>query len=331
MLPSADFPTVSATPQPASGTAIQSQPRFQRVRVIVNPSAGQDEPILNTLNTTFRAAGVDWDILITKEAGDGRRLTEEALAAGADVIAAYGGDGTVMEVASVLAGTHIPLAILPGGTANVIAAELGVPPDLAGALALINHEAAVIQAMDVGQVGEYRFLTRIGMGLEVAVIEETDREAKSRLGWLAYALTLLQKLTDPPVARYRLLIDGREIEAEGLMCVVANSGTFSPNTGVAGRPLSLGPEVSVNDGLLDVVVIRRSNLASLLSVAASLVAGNDKAEPLERWPAREVTVMSDPPQGVQCDGEIIGMTPVTARVAPQALRVIVPPPVPTPR
>ncbi len=91
---------------------------FKRVHVIVNPASGRDQPILHVLNSVFHPANVDWDIYVTKAAGDARRLAAEAVQAGADAVAVYGGDGTVAEVAAGLLGSEMPLAILPGGTTN---------------------------------------------------------------------------------------------------------------------------------------------------------------------------------------------------------------------
>src|SRR5688572_14012985 len=119
----------------------------KRVHVIINPAAGQDRPVLGILNKAFKDAEIDWDVFITKEAGDARRFAEEAVAAKADVVAVYGGDGTVMEVANGVKNTGVPLAIFPGGTANVMSVELGIPSDLAEACALVcsdNHDIRVV-------------------------------------------------------------------------------------------------------------------------------------------------------------------------------------------
>src|SRR5258708_35994489 len=96
---------------------------YKRIHVIVNPAAGRDVPILGTLNKVFGDAGIDWDIFVTKEAGDARRLAKEAVAAGADAVAVNGGDGTLTEVASGLRGSNVPLAILPGGTPHGVCIE----------------------------------------------------------------------------------------------------------------------------------------------------------------------------------------------------------------
>jgi diacylglycerol kinase (ATP) len=303
-----------------------SRPQFKRIHVIVNPASGQDRPVLSILNDVFHPSGMDWEVMVTKEAGDGRRYAQEAVQAGVDAVGVYGGDGTVMEVASGLLNTNMPLAIFPGGTANVMSVELGVPSDPAEACALVTGGMSTVRTIDVGQYGDYIFLTRLGLGLESTVIENTAREQKDRMGWLAYALNTLRELREPKVSHYRLTLDGETVETEGLTCVVANSGIITPNSGIPGRGvLSFAPGISVSDGVLDVVVIRSANLGSLLAVAASMVAGNEDAEPLLHWRAREVTVEADPPQTVQLDGEILDQTPVHARVLPNALRVIVPP------
>ncbi len=82
---------------------------MKRVHVIVNPASGQDKPILKTLNTVFQDNGIEWEMFVTKEAGDGVRLAKEAAAAGVDVVAVYGGDGTVREVTTGLLGTEMPI------------------------------------------------------------------------------------------------------------------------------------------------------------------------------------------------------------------------------
>ena len=294
----------------------------RRIQVIINPAAGQDEPILMTFNSVFQAAGVDWDVSITKQAGDARRLAQQAVAAGVDVVGVYGGDGTVKEAASGVMGSPVPLAIFPGGTGNVMSVELGIPDDLAGACALPCAlpcgDDIAIRAVDMGQVGDEYFLLRLGIGLEAAMVEGADREMKARMGNLAYILSAFQALREPQIARYNLTLDGRQVESEGITCIIANSG----NVGVAG--LSLVSTIRVDDGLLDVIVIRKADLSSLLALAASVVRGDEAAEPLQHWRAREVAVATDPPQTVQADGEILGRTPVRAKIIPQAVRIIVP-------
>jgi YegS/Rv2252/BmrU family lipid kinase len=290
----------------------------KRIHVIINPAAGQDYPVLSVLNRAFHPAGVDWDVFVTKRAGDARRYAEQAVRAGVDAVAVYGGDGTVMEAAAGLIGADVPLAIFPGGTANVISVELGIPNDLAAACALVCGAACAERRIDVGQIEDHYFLIRVGMGFEAQMVQGAHRELKDRVGPLAYGVAALQALAAPAVARYRLTVDGQPVDSEGITCIVANAGSFGS------LPLTIAPAIDVSDGFLDVVVVATADLPGLMQVAARIVAGTEPAEPLHHWRAREVHVEADPPQSVQVDGELWGETPFTARVVPQAVRVLVP-------
>lgn len=293
-------------------------PYGERIHIIINPAAGQERPILGKLNSVFQPIGVDWEVFITKKAGDARRLARQAIAAGVDIVAAYGGDGTVAEVASGLVGSHIPLAIFPGGTANVMAAELAIPTELTEAAALTCGRPSRLRTVDMGQIGDHYFLQRVGVGLEAKIVANTDRSSKMRLGWLAYALTAFQILNELTIEQYSLVLDSQSIEIEGLACLIANSG----NLGLPG--FSLAPSIDISDGLLDVIVIRQADLGSLLSLALSVIEGSPNFESIQHWQVRQVTIDANPPQTVHCDGELLSQTPLTAQIVPQALQVIVP-------
>lgn len=314
-------------PEPPGGTEPEPRALPRRVQVIINPAAGQDQPILKELNTAFAGKQIDWEVSITKKAGDGRLMAEEALAAGADLVAVNGGDGTVTEVATGLIGSGVPLAILPGGTANVMSVELGIPSDLTGACALLVDPEAVYRSVDMGRfkakAGEAEtdgraFLLRASLGFEAEMVEGANRELKDRIGVLAYALSALQSIADPPVARYLLNLDGEQVETQGLACIIANSGTMGA------QGLFLVPDIDVSDGMLDVVVVTRSGLPALLALAASVVGGSENRPTLQHWQVRRVEVRSDPPQRVQVDGEMLEAQEVAVSVLPQAVKILVP-------
>ena len=292
----------------------------KRVQVIINPTAGQDQAILGILNPVFHDAGITWDASITNKAGDARQFARAAVESGVDVVASYGGDGTLREVASGLIGTTIPLAIFPGGTANTMSLELGIPGDLAEAAALVCAEEYTIVPIDMGQLGEDQyFILRAGSGLEAEMVEGADRQLKDRLGTLAYALAALQAIQEPTISRYRLTIDGLRIESEGISCMLCNSS----NLGRAG--IALSAATSVRDGLLDVFVLQQANLSSLLSLTRDVLTQTEPTTAaLQRWLGREITLVAEPSQTVQVDGEVLGQTPINAKVLPGAVRVIVP-------
>lgn len=322
-------PTLETTLAPE--IQIEELPVIKRVSIIVNPACNPSRPALGILNAAFAASGIQWKVAVITEPDSARRAAVEAVQEGADVVMVYGGDGTVMEVASGLVGqgSAIPLAILPGGTANVMSVELGIPADLAAACALVTERQGGVRAIDVGQAGDYVFLTRISLGMEAQIIGNTGREEKNQYGWLAYALSTLVELSNPPIARYRLNFDGQVIEDEGVACLVANSAVFSPNVALLGaNGLTLVPYASIMDGLLDVILIRGTDIAALLEVLANMMAGSEDTDLIQHWHARQVSIEATPPQPIQCDGEIIGNSPVTARILPLALRVVVPKPLP---
>lgn len=299
----------------------QGQPvKPSRVHVIINPTAGQDQPILRELNRVFKENDVEWEAFITKDAGDARRFARQSAQGGADVVVACGGDGTVMETAAGLRGTGVPMAILPAGTANVMSIELGIPALAGDAVEFVANGRNQVRYIDMGVVGEQEFLLRVGVGLEANMAIETPREAKTRWGNLAYAFTMLSSLTNPPLAHYSLVFDGEKVEVDGISLMIGNSS----NVGFPGVNLVQGTDIS--DGRLDAILVRSTDLPSLLAIATnSLISRSETPpEPILHWQAAEITVTADPVQSVQADGEEIARTPFTARVLPQAVSILVP-------
>ncbi|MGD8626936.1 MAG: diacylglycerol kinase family lipid kinase [Anaerolineae bacterium] len=288
------------------------------IQVIVNPAAGQPEAILAELNQVFGQAGVDWQVAITQQAGDGTRLAREAVDRGVDLVAAYGGDGTVMEVVSGLIDRDVPLAILPGGTGNVLATELQIPPGLADAARLAAGDETPSRRVDVGRCGDCYFLLRLATGFNARQIQATTREMRDRYGRLAYFIAALQALPDTQPVQFRFTLDGEPVEYEAVTCIVANAG----NLGIPG--LSLSPLIRIDDGLLDLVAVHNLDLEALSSLAASIADLAPEPENLGHWQAQQITIEADPAQPVVADGEDAGQTPITLDVLPEAVRILVP-------
>lgn len=296
----------------------------KNIHVIINPASGNNEPILNTLNEVWHAHDVRWQVSITQQLGDGARFAREAIENGAELIVAYGGDGTLRDVASGMIGHDVPLAILPGGTGNALADDLGIPPGLAEAAALVIADAPHERAMDVGQVGEAYFLLRVGTGLIADYSSQISREMKDRWGVLAYYIGALNVLSDIKSQPYVLTLDGEQIETEGITCVVMNTSVAGGNGG-----LRLSPRVKVDDGLLDVFMLT-GQWRALLDVARSMADMNMEAPDaaLKHWQAREIRIHKPDALALYADGESMpsAETPITLRVLPGALRIRVPQP-----
>jgi YegS/Rv2252/BmrU family lipid kinase len=213
-----------------------------RFHIIINPGSGKPRPILHTLNAVFKPKDIDWDISLTKKSGDAERFARQAAESGVDVVAAFGGDGTVMEVARGLIGLETPLAILPGGTANLMSVELGIPKDLEKAVEVAADENSLIHSIDVGKVGDGYFLLRVGMGFPARKVEYADRKMKDRFGVLAYTLAAVKAISAKTEADYNLTVDGKVYEIRTRACQVYNAGKM-------GKATALVPGISVDDGL----------------------------------------------------------------------------------
>jgi YegS/Rv2252/BmrU family lipid kinase len=288
---------------------------FKRVHVIVNPASGKDQPILHALNSVFHAAGTDWDIYVTKAGGDAWRLATEAVQAGADAVAVYGGDGTVAEVAAGLLGSEMPLVVLPGGTTNATGRSLGIPVELAEAAQLLSSPNAHVRVMDMLQLAHGYCFGVVAMGIPGDVAVMADREAKDRLGNLAYVVSAIKATGRAPNSNYTITLDGQEIRTHGVICVIANQS--------AGL-MHLEPRVDGADGLLDVAVFRDESLSTVAKAAGNVLLRDENLVPAAHWQGREVTVVSQPAQAIQADGEVLPAGCVTVRIIPGAVRFVVP-------
>lgn len=297
--------------------------------MVINPAPSRSLPLLAILNQHFRKAGIYWEVSITHGDGDGRIQAEKAIDNGADVVAVYGGDGTVKEVASALVGTEVPLLILPGGTGNLVAVELGIDRHLDRACARVCGSHFRTRAVDVGKMGEHHFLLRIGCGLETSVVQDATRELKDQFGKWAYVFSALKVLQELPVANYNIVLDDTEtFRAKGVACLVANAGK------VGLGQISLSPEVNISDGKLDVFFLKKANVPGLMQIAGRMMGLNQKKwsdvvpglevlKEVNHWQVKSVLIETDPVLDIQVDGDVVAQTPQLMRVLPGALTVVV--------
>jgi diacylglycerol kinase family enzyme len=268
-----------------------------RVGVVFNPSTGGDraEERREKLRKALAEADVETIWLETTPDDPGRGQAKRAVAEGAELVIASGGDGTVMACATALAGGEVPLAILPFGTGNLVAANFDIPSDLDEAL-----EIALIcrrRRIDVGTFGDDRFVIMAGMGIDAAMMRDTDHGLKARIGPLAYVIGAARNLRRPR-ARFRIrLDDGEPRTSSGQGVLIGNLGRLQ-----GGLPVL--PDAVPDDGLFDVAVIRTRTLGDWAAVLLRLVLRQRQARPLvETYRARKVEVHANRPQPIQRDGD----------------------------
>ncbi len=226
-------------------------------------------------------------------------LARRAVAAGAGLVFAAGGDGTVRACAQALAGTGVPLAIVPLGTANLTARALGVPRGAGRAIdAGFGGRDRVIDLARVDGAGGSVFAAMAGIGLDAAVVSAAPERLKRRFGWAAYAMAGLTRLSLPPREFTVRLDDAEPITRRARCVVVANAGLLPGG-------FTLLPAARLDDGRLDVGVLAPGGPGGWLRVAGRVLArGRGLGQPLESWQARRVVISADTDLLRQVDGEI---------------------------
>ena len=294
--------------------------KIKKIRIIINPASGRKESILPIINTSLKEAGITWEASITHQPGDAIQFAKAALKEGIDALAVYGGDGTLMEAISGLMGSEIPLVILPGGSANIMANELRIPFDLKEACELMSHGPKEMKTIDVGQFDKRYFLVGISIGFSADLVKGADRESKNKIGILAYFLSAAAALKKLKLSHYHLKIDEQEHEVQGLTCIITNAG----NLGFT--KISMDKHIDVSDGLLDVVVVRKANLSLIKLMVVALIKRErpDNFELVQHWKGKEISVTSSRTQVVQCDGEVLEKIPLHIKIIPGAIKVLVP-------
>lgn len=336
-------PSPAAEPEPIEVEA--ETPR--RVHVLVNPAAGKEKPILAILNRVFREANLEWSVEVLHRAGDAvsatRRLLE--LRRPGDLLAVSGGDGTVSEVAGALRGTTLPLVVLPGGTGNVVAQELGLPLDYEEAARALFLGPTELRKLDLvectglaGQAGGHTSILRVGLGGDARLMETADREAKDSFGWAAYLGAAAQQLAGNVRARYRIRLDERELELEALALVVLNIGRL----GRGGARLSSA--IDPSDGRLDVLALPSGSLGAAVAVTRQifdsdaavpeLTAENiERNLPLLHGTGTRLVVVSRSEVELQIDGDaqppLAAEHELTFELLPGVVRALAPRPTPS--
>lgn len=303
--------------------------RSNKVYVVLNPKSGSctAADVRRAIDHHLGEIGVE-----IHEVGSGDdlpHLIRSAIERGCDPIVAAGGDGTVSAVADVLVGTEVHLVVLPLGTANVLARELGIPVDLEGACSLAARCVEPMSSagsghgvfrLDAMKVGGRHYFTQVGVGIDSLMIRDTPDTHKKRFGRLAYMWTAMTSLIGFQPRRFIITADDEPKKAKASQVVVVNTGMMGQ------PPLRWGPDIRADDGRLDICIVRARTLLDYASIFWHVVRARHKQSPNVRYrvASGSVAIATRQPLPVQADGEILGDTPVRIELIPNALKVIVP-------
>jgi YegS/Rv2252/BmrU family lipid kinase len=303
--------------------------------LLFNPVAGQGDPNSDlALIRSILEPQLLVTVLLTRPGVDPAEQTREIVdilqarppGDPANVmIVACGGDGTVSAVAGAVAGTGIPLGVIPRGTANAFAAALGIPTDLVAACDTIL--AGHTHVVDAARCNDVPMTLLAGLGFEAGMVDRATRELKTMLGPIAYVLAGAQQLVAQQPFQARVEIDGTVTEMQAAAITVANA---APATSVLAQGFG---RVIPDDGLLEVTIAspatRLQGFNALASLLASAMVQSPSTHPdLLCLRARQITITTDPPQKLVIDGEMLQADPVTFTCLPGALTVFAPLPLP---
>jgi diacylglycerol kinase family enzyme len=292
--------------------------------VVVNPSKVDDlAELRRTVDDTLARAGwpaPQW--LETTPDDPGLGQTRTAVESGAEVVFLCGGDGTVMAAVSALVGTETSLAILPAGTGNLLAANLGLSTDLTAGLQVALERG--LRRLDVGVVDGQHFAVMAGMGFDAHMLDATSDTAKARIGWPAYVLGALKHLRDRPMRVSIRIDDGAPMRRRARTVLIANVGRLQGGV----RLLS---EAEPDDGVLDVAVLTPRTLRNWAALGWGLIRRNRRVPSMEVFRGAKVEVISTRPQPRQLDGDLIDPGDrLLAEVIPGAFWLCVPQPADAP-
>ena len=287
--------------------------------IIINPISGGFGPGAARARAQLAQAIADAqghavELFITERVGHARELAAAAVRRGARLVVAWGGDGTINEVASALAFGEVPMGIIPAGSGNGLARELGV--DLRPERALLDALAATPRQIDVGDVEGRLFVNIAGIGVDAFVASRFS--LARRRGFLGYINITIRALETYVPTTYRMTSEGVTVTARALLVTIANSAQF-------GNGARIAPGARVDDGLLDLVVIEeRWRVATIVQLPRLFTGTADRIRGCTTQRIQEVTIEADEPMTYHVDGEpVVGGTRVVARVHPGALRVAV--------
>ena len=282
----------------------------EKILVILNPAAHSER------------AKKTWDkirslpsatVQTTAARGDARSIAEWAVGQGFGTVVAAGGDGTINEVVNGLVGSDVALGILPVGTMNVFAAELGLPNSLPKAWEIICDRHT--RRIDLVRANDQYFVQLAGVGLDAQVVQETSYNFKKNFGPLSYLISAAQIASRKPP---KLIIEHDDKREEGSFVLIGNGRYY-------GGPVAVFKDARIDDGKLDVLIFKNLGYLDIARYLGTIFMGSHtELADVEYFQTKRVAVSSKEDVPVEVDGEVVTKLPVTFRISSRKLRVVVP-------
>lgn len=290
-----------------------------RILLIHNPVASRTDPeTVRTITAVWERAGWSVEVAATTHAGHAADLARQGAASGVDVVAVYGGDGTIMHAVSGLVGSKVHVGLIPGGTGNLLAGNLRIPRDPARAAQMIVR--AKPKPIDLGRIerddGVRYFAVNCGAGFAGDLMHATTGEAKRRWGMGAYVARAWELIGDAPRVHYNITVDGTPLEMDATLVLVLNCGEMFPPY------FRLRENIAVDDGILDVAVVTWTGFLDSMGMLWNVLRGAEQHGVVYAR-GRKITVHADVPRVLQIDGDPVGTTPFTVEIVPGAVQVLV--------
>ena len=303
-----------------------------KTKLIVNPVAGRGkaEKVFPMVQRKLNEKGITYDLALTQDRGQAKTFAQQAKEAGYQRVIVCGGDGTVSEVINAITKTSLTLGIIPLGIANDLARNLGIKEEVGFACHILKH--GKIKEIDVIKIGKNNYYGGVGgIGFDAEIVSSVNRWKRFVPRMFIYPFYIGAILMEIGVCRphkLRIEYDGNSFSGKVLMACFGNTGSYA-------RVIKIAPFALVNDGLLDICIVKEigklkivhlfsKNLVKTLCFRLREVKIYQEIPGVEAYQARKVFVESDAPLPFHGDAEIISRTPLSLQVVPRALKVIVP-------
>ena len=315
MVGSHDVPGRDRPPVPGSGpAAAREADQVAATLVLINRGSRQGDADLSPVLGLLRASGLEVVAVSSDDHSRLRQAIDEHRGA-LDRIVVGGGDGTLNALADALVEMRVPVGVLPLGTTNDLARTLGLPSDLAAAVAVIARGRT--RQIDLGCVNGKHFFNVASLGLSTQVARELDRDTKRRWGVLGYPLALWRAARKRRSFRADIRCDQQRRRLHSIQIWIGNGRYF-------GGGMTVATNATIDDGMLDLVSLAPRGLWRLVLSLPQLLAGHHPDQRLRHWRGTEIEIRTRLPMPINTDGEVTTQTPARAHIVPKALTVYVP-------